>query len=121
MRFSRLAIGSAIVLILGFSVATAQPPAGKLLGIKRVTKAEEKKPTEDKLPMTSLTPAKIIPNNAGTSPMWLISHKHKLANATIGMGHVGSAAHAPDENVILANYWRALRATTRLYSEFAKA
>ena len=66
-------------------------------------------------------PAKVIPNNAGTSPMWLISHKHKLANATIGMGHVGSAAHAPDENVILANYWRALRATTRLYSEFAKA
>jgi acetylornithine deacetylase/succinyl-diaminopimelate desuccinylase-like protein len=66
-------------------------------------------------------PAKVIPNNAGTSPMWLISHKHRLANATIGMGHVGSAAHAPDENVILANYWKALRATTRLYSEFAKA
>jgi acetylornithine deacetylase/succinyl-diaminopimelate desuccinylase-like protein len=66
-------------------------------------------------------PAKVIPNNSGTSPMWLISHKAKLANATIGMGHVGSAAHAPDENVILANYWKALRATTRLYSEFAKA
>ena len=66
-------------------------------------------------------PAKVIPNNAGTSPMWLISHKQGLANATIGMGHVGSAAHAPDENVILANYWRALRATTRLYSEYAKA
>jgi acetylornithine deacetylase/succinyl-diaminopimelate desuccinylase-like protein len=65
--------------------------------------------------------AKVIPNNAGTSPMWLISHKRKLANATIGMGHVGSAAHAPDENVILANYWRALRATTRLYSEYAEA
>jgi acetylornithine deacetylase/succinyl-diaminopimelate desuccinylase-like protein len=64
---------------------------------------------------------KVIPNNAGTSPMWLISHKGRLANATIGMGHVGSAAHAPDENVILANYWRTLRATTRLYSEYARA
>ena len=66
-------------------------------------------------------PAKVIPNNAGTSPMWLISHERRLANATIGMGHVGSAAHAPNENVILKNYWRALRATTRLYSEYAKA
>ena len=65
-------------------------------------------------------PAKVIPNNAGTSPMWLVSHKRRLANATLGMGHVGSAAHAPNENVILANYWRALRATTRLYSEYAK-
>ncbi len=66
-------------------------------------------------------PAKVIPNNAGTSPMWLVSHRNQLANATIGMGHVGSAAHAPDENVILANYWRTLRATARLYSEYAKA
>lgn len=66
-------------------------------------------------------PAKVIPNNAGTSPMWLVSHRKRLANATIGMGHVGSAAHAPDENVILANYWRTLRATARLYSEYATA
>ena len=66
-------------------------------------------------------PATVIPNNAGTSPMWLISHRKRLANATLGMGHVGSAAHAPNENVILANYWRALRATARLYSEYARA
>lgn len=51
--------------------------------------------------------------------MWLISHRRQLANATLGMGHVGAAAHAPDENVILANYWRALRATARLYSAYA--
>ncbi len=66
-------------------------------------------------------PAFVVPNNAGTSPMWVISHRRRLANATLGMGHVGSAAHAPDENVILANYWRALRATARLYSEYATA
>lgn len=66
-------------------------------------------------------PAMVIPNNAGTSPMWLVSHRRKMANATLGMGHVGSAAHAPNENVILANYWRALRATARLYSEYATA
>lgn len=66
-------------------------------------------------------PATIVPNNAGTSPMWLVSHAKRLANATLGMGHVGSAAHAPNENVILAHYWRALRATARLYSEYARA
>lgn len=65
--------------------------------------------------------ASIIPNNAGTSPMWLISHKRGLANATLGMAHLGSAAHAPNENVVLAHYWRALRATTRLWSEYAIA
>ena len=66
-------------------------------------------------------PAVVIPNNAGTSPMWLVSHRKRLANATLGMGHVRSAAHAPDENVILANYWRAPRATARLYSEYSRA
>lgn len=66
-------------------------------------------------------PAIVIPNNAGTSPMWLVSHRRRLANATLGMGHVGSAAHAPDENVVLAHYWRALRATARLYTEYARA
>lgn len=66
-------------------------------------------------------PALVIPNNAGTSPMWLVSHAKRLGNATLGMGHVGSAAHAPNENAIMANYWRALRATARLYSEYARA
>jgi hypothetical protein len=37
------------------------------------------------------------------------------------MGHPGAGAHAPNEHILLANYWRALRATTRLYSEFANA
>ncbi len=66
-------------------------------------------------------PAAITPNSGGTAPMWLVSHKHKLANVTLGMGHPGSGAHAPNENVVLKHYWRALRATARLYSEYAKA
>jgi len=37
------------------------------------------------------------------------------------MGHPGAGAHAPNEHILLDNYWRALRATTRLYSEFATA
>ncbi len=66
-------------------------------------------------------PALIVPNGGGTAPMWLVSHKKRLANVTLGMGHSDSRAHAPDENVILDLYWKALRATTRLYQRYAAA
>ena len=51
--------------------------------------------------------------------MWTVCHKRALANVTLGMGHPGSAAHAPNENIRLANYWRAIRATVRLFSLYA--
>jgi hypothetical protein len=38
---------------------------------------------------------------------------------TLGMGHPGSGAHAPNENIILANYWKALRATVSLFRRYA--
>lgn len=63
--------------------------------------------------------AHLVPTSGGTSPMWAVCHKRGLANVTLGMGHPGSAAHAPNENIRLANYWRAIRATVRLYSLFA--
>ncbi|MBA3749002.1 MAG: M20/M25/M40 family metallo-hydrolase [Solirubrobacterales bacterium] len=63
--------------------------------------------------------AHLVPTSGGTSPMWTVCHRRALANVTLGMGHPGSAAHAPDENIILANYWKAIRATARLYSLYA--
>lgn len=63
--------------------------------------------------------AHLVPTSGGTSPMWAVCHKRSLANVTLGMGHPGAAAHAPNENIILANYRKALRATVRLYSLFA--
>ncbi len=63
--------------------------------------------------------AHLVPTSGGTSPMWTVCQKRGLANVTLGMGHPGTAAHAPDENIILANYWKAIRATARLYSLFA--
>ncbi len=64
-------------------------------------------------------PAVIVPNGGGTAPMWLISHRHRLANVTLGMSHPASAAHAPNEHILLDNYWRALRATVSLYRRYA--
>jgi acetylornithine deacetylase/succinyl-diaminopimelate desuccinylase-like protein len=63
----------------------------------------------------------LVPSSGGTSPMWVVCNATRMANVTLGMGHPGAGAHAPNEHILLANYWRALRATTRLYSEFANA
>ena len=63
--------------------------------------------------------AHLVPTSGGTSPMWVVCHKRSLANVTLGMGHPGAGAHAPNENIILANYWKAIRATARLFSLYA--
>jgi acetylornithine deacetylase/succinyl-diaminopimelate desuccinylase-like protein len=63
--------------------------------------------------------ALLVPTSGGTSPMWQVCAKRNLANVTLGMGHPGSGAHAPNENILLDNYWRALRATVDLYGRYA--
>jgi acetylornithine deacetylase/succinyl-diaminopimelate desuccinylase-like protein len=63
--------------------------------------------------------ALVVPTSGGTSPMWQVCAKRGLANVTLGMGHPGSGAHAPNENIVLDNYWRALRATVDLYGRYA--
>ena len=65
-------------------------------------------------------PAVLIPSSGGTSPMWQVCGKRSLANVTLGMGHPGSGAHAPNENVRLDDYWRALRATVALFRRYAE-
>ncbi len=63
--------------------------------------------------------ALLVPSSGGTSPMWVVCHRRSLANVTLGMGHPGSGAHAPNENILLDNYWKAIRATVRLYELYA--
>ena len=66
-------------------------------------------------------PALLIPSSGGTSPMWQVCGKHSLANVTLGMGHPNSGAHAPNEHILLDNYWKAIRATVALYGKYATA
>lgn len=63
--------------------------------------------------------ALLVPTSGGTSPMWTVCHRRRLANVTLGMGHPGAGAHAPNEHIVIANYRRALRATARLYTLYA--
>jgi acetylornithine deacetylase/succinyl-diaminopimelate desuccinylase-like protein len=65
-------------------------------------------------------PALLIPSSGGTSPMWQVCGKRSLANVTLGMGHPGSGAHAPNEHILLDNYWKALRATVALFRRYAE-
>ena len=64
-------------------------------------------------------PAVLVPSSGGTSPMWVVCNANRMANVTLGMGHPGAGAHAPNEHILLENYWRAVRATARLYRLFA--
>ena len=63
--------------------------------------------------------ALLIPSSGGTSPMWQVCGKHSLANVTLGMNHPDAGAHAPNEHILLDNYWKALRATVALYGRYA--
>ncbi|MGH2498998.1 MAG: M20/M25/M40 family metallo-hydrolase, partial [Candidatus Limnocylindria bacterium] len=63
--------------------------------------------------------ALLVPSSGGTSPMWAVCHRRALANVTLGMGHPGAGAHAPNEHILLANYRRAIRATATLYTRYA--
>ena len=64
-------------------------------------------------------PAMIIPSSGGTSPMWQVCGKRSLANVTLGMGHPNSGAHAPNENVRVDDYFKAIRATVSLFGRYA--
>ncbi len=63
--------------------------------------------------------ALLVPTSGGTSPMFQVCGKRRLANVTLGMGHPNSGAHAPNEHILLDNYWKALRATVALYGRYA--
>jgi acetylornithine deacetylase/succinyl-diaminopimelate desuccinylase-like protein len=63
--------------------------------------------------------AMLIPSSGGTSPMFQVCGKRGLANVTLGMGHPNAGAHAPNEHILLDNYWKALRATVAMYGRYA--
>jgi acetylornithine deacetylase/succinyl-diaminopimelate desuccinylase-like protein len=64
-------------------------------------------------------PALLIPSSGGTSPMWQVCGKRSLANVTLGMAHPNAGAHAPNEHILLDNYFKAMRATVALYGRYA--
>lgn len=66
-------------------------------------------------------PALIIPSSGGTSPMYQVCGKHSLPNVTLGMGHPSSGAHAPNEHILVENYFKGIRATVAFFGKYATA
>ena len=66
-------------------------------------------------------PALIIPSSGGTSPMHQVCGKRSLPNVTLGMGHPSSGAHAPNEHILIENYFKGIRATVSFFAKYATA
>ena len=66
-------------------------------------------------------PALVIPSSGGTSPMYQVCGKLSLPNVTLGMGHPDSGAHAPNEHILIDNYFKGIRATVSFFAKYATA
>lgn len=66
-------------------------------------------------------PALIIPSSGGTSPMYQVCGKRSLPNVSLGMGHPASGAHAPNEHILIDNYFKGIRATVSFFAKYATA
>lgn len=64
-------------------------------------------------------PMEIIPMSGGSGPNHPFVHNLHLPVATAGIGHPGSLAHAPNENVRLDLYLKGAQHITRILKEFA--
>jgi acetylornithine deacetylase/succinyl-diaminopimelate desuccinylase-like protein len=64
-------------------------------------------------------PMEIVPMSGGSGPNHPFVHDLHLPIATAGVGHPGSLAHAPNENLRLDLYLKGAQHITRILKEFA--
>jgi D-3-phosphoglycerate dehydrogenase len=57
----------------------------------------------------------------GATPMYQVCGKRSLPNVTLGMGHPSSGAHAPNEHILVDNYFKGIRATVSFFAKYATA
>ena len=53
--------------------------------------------------------------------MYQVCGKRSLPNVTLGMGHPNSGAHAPNEHILVDNYFKGIRATVAFFGKYATA
>lgn len=59
-------------------------------------------------------PVQIWPMIGGSGPNYLFTHHLKVPIATVGVGHPGANAHAPNENLRIADFVRGVRHLARI-------
>lgn len=67
------------------------------------------------------TCARLVPNMAGTGPMYDFVETLGLPTACIGVGYPDTRAHAPDENIRVDDYVRNAKAVARLLETLGTA
>lgn len=65
-------------------------------------------------------PMQIVPMMGGSGPNHVFQHALRVPIVTMGAGHPGSQAHAPNENVRLDLYLKAARHMARVLEQFGK-
>jgi acetylornithine deacetylase/succinyl-diaminopimelate desuccinylase-like protein len=63
----------------------------------------------------------VHPTSAGTGPMYDLGHALRIPIVSIGGGYWGSASHAPNENIRLADFEETVYVMARLIDRFAAA
>jgi acetylornithine deacetylase/succinyl-diaminopimelate desuccinylase-like protein len=63
----------------------------------------------------------IYPRMAGSGPMYPLSERLGIPAVLAGISHTGSRAHAPNEHIRLADYWKGQRFMVALIRAFATA
>lgn len=60
----------------------------------------------------------VYPLMAGTGPVWPIAVAHGTPLVNLGASYPGAKVHAPNENIVPDNYFRAMRAMGRFMANF---
>lgn len=64
-------------------------------------------------------PAELIPNMAGSGPMYDLCDMHGIDTVGLGTGNPNSRAHAPDENIRRDDFVMGMKIAGRFFAEFA--
>jgi len=62
----------------------------------------------------------VYPLTPGTGPVWPVAVAHGTPMVSFGASYPGQKLHAPNENIRLNDYFKAIQMMSRFIGEFAK-
>jgi acetylornithine deacetylase/succinyl-diaminopimelate desuccinylase-like protein len=62
----------------------------------------------------------VYPLMAGTGPVWPIAVAHGTPLVNLGASYPGAKVHAPNEHIVLDNYFRAMQTMGRFINNFGE-
>jgi acetylornithine deacetylase/succinyl-diaminopimelate desuccinylase-like protein len=62
----------------------------------------------------------VVPTSPGSGPWYQLLARFGIDGCTVGVGHARSNAHAPNENIYVADYIRGIKHVARIMDRFAE-